>query len=357
MARKNNKKWKPDRAKKVGQRPGTMEFLGEQKTDHLEVRQIRYNELDFSEKEVKSLEKFELSDDHVLWVDVIGLHDVENIEKIGQIFGIHPLSLEDIVNTSQRPKVDFYAEYIYLVIKQIINHEPGEEMDIEQVSVIIGRNFILTFQERPGDVFEPIRDRLRKCKGKIRAMGADYLGYALLDAVVDSYYGILDSIWDTLGNLEDNLASGVGSDVLIDLKGYKRTLIDLRRALLPVREMVAAMTRHDTNLITENTRIYLQDVQDHAVQVAEGLFAIREFAGGIQDLYLSLLNNRMNEVMKVLALISTIFLPLTLVAGIYGMNFDNMPELHSQLGYPAVLVVMVGIGIGFYFFFRTRKWL
>lgn len=293
----------------------------------------------------------------VTWINIDGIHDVDIIERIGKNYGIHPLLLEDIVNTEQRPKIEDFEDYLFLILKMLSLDEEDREIKIEQVSLVIGPNYVLSFQEREGDVFDPLRDRIRRAKGRIRKMGADYLAYALLDAIVDGYFLILERIGDKIEGLEEDLISHPDTKILQAIHYLKREMIFLRRSVWPLREVISGMSRKESTLIKESTEIFLRDVYDHTIQVIDTIETYRDMVSGMLDTYLSSISNRMNEVMKVLTIFAAIFIPLTFVAGIYGMNFAFMPELGLKWGYFAALAVMASMAITMLIYFRRKKWL
>ena len=313
--------------------------------------------------EVHDCQPADLADLHgkvsVLWVDISGLADVTSIEAVGNAFGLHQLALEDVINVHQRPKAEAYESYLFIVF-QMLSH--GQTTFGEQVSMFIGEGYVLTFQERPGDCFEPVRDRLRRAKGRIRQLGPDYLGYALIDAAIDSYFPILETLGEEIEALEDEVVANP-KPVLVDrLHRIKRELLALRRAVWPTREMLNTLVRDELPQISDTTRPYLRDCYDHTIQLMDIVETYREIASSLLDVYLSSLSARMNEVMKVLTIIATIFIPLGFVASLYGMNFDrtspfNMPELGWRFGYPFALLVMAAIFAGLIWFFRRRGWI
>ncbi len=292
----------------------------------------------------------------VTWFNVSGLHQTDVIEKLGDYFGLHPLLLEDVVNTDQRPKVDDCGKYIFFVVK-MVQYNEDSTLKSEQVSFILGPNYIISFQEDGGDVFDPIRERIRNSKGVIRRMGQDYLAYSLLDAVVDNYYLILKKLGDRIEFLEEELVANPRTETLQTIHSLKRDMIFLRKSVWPLREVVSRMERGGFDLIKEATSVYLRDVYDHTIQVIDAIETYRDLLSGMLDIYLSSISNRMNEIMKVLTIIGTIFIPLSSVAGLYGMNFAYMPELSWRWGCPLVLIVMLTIGLIMMAYFRRRKWL
>ncbi len=346
-------------AKKAGLPPGTIVYVGKQKNEKTRIRITNYTESSFEEKEAKKIEEaFNFSSKPgITWINIDGLQKVENIEKIGKHYNLHPLTLEDIANTEQRPKIEDFENYIYIVLRMLQYDQKENEITSEQLSVVLGSNLVISFQENEGDVFNPIRDRLRNDKGKIRKMGADYLVYTLIDAVVDNYFTVLEKMGAKIEDIEDQLIANPQPATVQTIHNLKRQSIALRKSVWPLRELVNNLERCESGLIKETTDIYLRDVYDHTIQVIDSVETFRDTLAGMLDIYLSSVSNRMNEVMKVLTIIATIFIPLTLIAGIYGMNFAYMPELNSIWGYPLVLLSMVIITIGMLFYFRKKKWI
>ena len=284
-------------------------------------------------------------------------YQVEIIEKIGTYFGIHSLILEDIMNTGQRPKMEDFEDYIFVVVKMIYYDEKDNEIKAEQVSLLLGSNFVISFQEKEGDVFNPIGERTREAKGRIRKMKADYLAYALVDTIIDHYFIVLEKLGEKIEGMEEDLVTNPTPETLQDIHILKRELIFLRKSIWPLREVVSRLERGESQLIHESTGIYLRDVYDHTIQVIDTIETFRDMVSGMLDVYLSIVSNRMNEVMKVLTIIATIFIPLTFIAGIYGMNFKHIPELEWHWGYPISLSVMGAIGMSMVVYFRRKKWL
>ena len=347
------------KSKKAGLPPGTLIHIGEEKTTEVRITVIDYDESTLKEKEVVKIDECYAFKEQptVTWINIDGIHDVDVIENIGKNYGIHPLLLEDIVNTEQRPKIEDFEDYLFLVLKMLSFDEKQSEIKIEQVSLVVGPNYVISFQEREGDVFDPVRDRIRHAKGRIRKMGADYLAYSLLDAIVDGYFLILEKIGDKIEDLEENLISHPDAKTLQAIHYLKREMIFLRRSVWPLREVISVMSRKESTLIRESTEIFLRDVHDHTIQVIDTIETYRDMISGMLDIYLSSISNRMNEVMKVLTIFAAIFIPLTFVAGIYGMNFAFMPELSWRWGYFAVLAVMAAIGISMLVYFKRKRWL
>jgi magnesium transporter len=347
-------------SKKIGLSPGTLVHIGKKKIEKVRIRLIDYDEAQVQEKEAKTIEEcFPFKDQPtVTWVNVDGLHEIQVMEKIGKHFGLHPLVLEDILNTDQRPKTEDFDDYIFVVLKMLCFDEDQEEVRAEQISIILGSNFVLSFQERVGDIFDPLRERIRNAKGRVRKMGPDYLAYALMDAIVDNYFTVLEKLGEKIEGMEEELVTNPTPETLQTMHNLKREMIFLRKSVWPLREVVSRLERGESKLIKDSTGIYLRDVYDHTIQVIDTVETFRDMLSGMLDIYLSSISNRMNQVMKVLTIIATIFIPLTFVAGIYGMNFEYMPELKWHWFYPkAFWLVMIGVAGVMLFYFRRKKWL
>jgi len=344
--------------KKIGLPPGTLVHVGEKKIEKIRISIIDYDETQFEEKEAKTVEECFLFKDKptITWINVDGLHEVNVIEQLGGHFGLHPLLLEDILNTEQRPKMEDFGEYIFFVLKMLYFDEESHEIQAEQVSIILGSNFVISFQERAGDVFKFVRERIRNSKGRIRKAGSDYLAYALLDAIVDNYFIILEKLGETIEEIEEELVTNPTPETLQTIHHLKREMIFLRKSVWPLREVISVLERGESPLIHESTGIYLRDLYDHTIQVIDSIETFRDMVSGMLDIYLSSVSNKMNEVMKVLTIIATIFIPLTFIAGIYGMNFQYMPELGWRWGYPAVWFVIGTILIVMLVYFRRKGW-
>jgi magnesium transporter len=316
------------RSKKSGLAPGSLVHVGEQKVEKIRITVIDFDGDRFLEKEVQSVEEcFPFRETStVTWINVDGVHDGAVVEKLGSYFGLHPLILEDIMNTSQRPKMEDLGDVIYIVLRMIEFGNDSPEVTTEQMSLVFGRNFVISFQERPGDTFDPVRERIRRGKGRVRKMGPDYLAYALIDAVVDDYFLVLEKQGEEIECLEDELVANPRQETLHGLYALKRDMI------------------------------FVRDVYDHTIQVIDNIETFREMLSGMLDTYLSSLSNRMNEVMKTLTIIATIFIPLTFLAGVYGMNFKFMPELNWRWGYFLTWGVMLAVGVFMVFYFKRKKW-
>jgi magnesium transporter len=347
------------RSTKAGLPPGTLIHIGARKTEEPKITIMDYDETHFQEREIKTIEECFLFKDQptVTWINIDGLHQIEILEKLGECYGFHPLVLEDILNTEQRPKIDDYGEYLYVVLKMLHDKGKGGQIEAEQISLILGPNFVFSFQEGEGDVFDAIRERIRSGKGRIRKMGADYLAYALLDAVVDYYFVILEKLGERIEFLETELVTNPETKILREIQILKREMIFLRKAVWPLREVVAALERCESPLFQKATVVYLKDVYDHIIQVIDSVETFRDMLSGMLDIYLSSISNRLNSVMKVLTIIATVFMPLTFLAGVYGMNFKHMPELEWRWGYPLCWAVMAGIGVSMVVYFKKKKWM
>jgi len=304
---------------KIGMAPGSLVHIGEKKIEQTRIEIIDYDEKHLRQQEVETIEEcFPFRDEPtVTWINIDGLHEVEIIEKIGNHFDIHPLVLEDILHTGQRPKAEDFGKYIYIVLRSLSFDEEQEEILEEQISLLVGSNYVISFQERVGDEFNPVRERIRTGRFQMKKRKADFVAYSLIDAVVDNYFLILEKIG----------------------------------------EKIESMERGESSLFHKSTTVYLKDVYDHTIQVIDTIETYRDMVSGMLDIYLSNLSNKMNEVMKVLTIIATIFIPLTFIAGIYGMNFEFMPELKWRWGYFLILGLMIIIGIGMVFYFQRKKWL
>ena len=339
--------------------PGTLVHVGEKKAEKTRIEIIDYDEKHLREELVETIEEcFPFKEaPTVTWINIDGLHEVEIIEKLGNYFEIHPLVLEDILHTAQRPKFEDFEKHIFIVFKMLYFDENGDDILEEQISIILGSNFVISFQEKEGDVFNPVRERIRAGRFQIKKRKIDYLAYALIDAVVDNYFLILEKIGEKIEDLEEELLDNPTPETLQTIHQLKRKLISLRKSVWPLREVIGGLERGESALFHKSTAIYLKDVYDHTIQVIDTIETFRDMVSGMLDMYLSNLSNKMNEVMKVLTIIATIFIPLTFIAGIYGMNFEFMPELKWHWGYFLVWTLMIVIGIGMVFYFRRKKWL
>jgi magnesium transporter len=347
------------RVSKAGLPPGSLVYTGERRVESVRLSVIDYDQEHLRELEPTTVEEcFPFKETPtVTWLNVTGLHDIEVIEKLGKHFGLHPLVLEDVLSTEGRPKHEDFGTYVFLVLKTLHYNDEAHELRVEQISLVLGPNFVISFQEIEADPFGPLRERIRKAKGRIRRMGADYLAYTLMDAIVDNYFAILEKIGDHTEALGVRAVEDPDPAVLHAVQTLKGELSYLRRFVWPLREVISGLQRGESELIGKETEIYLRDVYDHTIQVMETIESFRDVAAGMFDTYLSSVSNRMNEVMKVLTIIATIFIPVTFVAGIYGMNFQFMPELGWRWGYLGALLVMLATAIAMLVYFRKKKWL
>ncbi len=345
--------------KQIALAPGTVQYTGPIKVDKIRISVIDYDETRFTEQEVAAVQEcFPFKETKtVSWINIDGLHETDIIKKIGEHFQLHPLVLEDVVNLQQRPKMEDFGDYMYIVVKMIGYDEEQHLLTSEQVSLVLGPGYVISFQEQEGDVFNLVRDRIRKGKGRARRLGTDYLAYALLDAIVDQYFVVLEKLGERIEALEEGLVENPTPDLLQTIHGLKREMILLRKSVWPLREVVNGLERAESKLIRKITQPFLRDLYDHTIQVIDAVESFRDMLSGMQDLYLSSISNRMNEIMKVLTIFAAIFIPLTFVAGIYGMNFEFMPELKWRWSYPLIWVVLAGITGTMLVYFRRRRWL
>lgn len=348
----------------LGTSPGTLTYVGQEIEVDIRIRLIEYNARSVEETEVKKVSECRGTDrtDRVTWLNVDGIHRPEVISEIGRYYGLHPLLLEDIVNTQQKPKFDAYGEETLFIVLKWLEFNPfSREVEAEHVSLVLGNQYVLSFQEeRERDIFAPVRERLRASAGKTRTNGADYLLYALIDTVVDNYLLVTEKLGEQLETLEDRLFQSPRERLVNDLYSVKRELMLMRKAVYPLRELVNSLLREtgtEESFLTANTQLYLRDVSDHVSQTVETLDGYRELIASLMDLYQSTVSNRLNNVMKVLTVISVIFMPLTFVTSLYGMNFDYIPWLHWQYGFWAVVAIMLGIVGLMLYWFRRREWL
>jgi magnesium transporter len=346
-------------SKKAGLPPGTLVHIGEDQKEKVKLRLIDYTEDHFEERELHTIfESFPYKDKKsVTWLDIVGVTEAEVIGALGTHFNLHPLLLEDVMNTDQRPKLDDYEDYLCLFLKILSYDDSNHRLKTEQISLVLTPRFVFTFQEKETPVFEPVRERLRKAKGRIRKMGSDNLAYALIDGVVDSYFAILEKTGERIETLEEELMDNPSPKTSHQIHRLKKDLILLRKSVWPLREVVNTLVKEESPLIEERTRFFLRDIYDHAVHVIETTETFREMASEMIDVYLSSVSNKMNEVMKVLTIIATIFIPLTYLVGIYGMNFKYMPELEWSYGYPLLWMIMLGVALTMLVAFRRKKWL
>jgi magnesium transporter len=357
MARLGKRSKITKRYHKPGTAPGTLRPLDEPGASPLRVTVMDYGPDRLLEKTIERVEELAPFRDtpSVTWINVEGLSDVPFLEGLGKAFGFHPLALEDVLNCGQRPKVEDYGSYHFIVLKSL-RSKPEEGLELEQISFFLAGNFVITLQQFHGDSFDAVRERIRRGKGQIRKMGPDYLTYALIDALVDEFFPVLETYGERIEALEDALVTNPTTETLQEIHQVKRDLLVLRRTAWPERDAINSLLHEESDVIRPETQVFLRDCYDHTIQVIDMIETYRDLAAGLLDVYLSSASNRLNEVMKVLTIISTIFIPLNFIAGVYGMNFEHMPELAKPWAYPAVLGVMFVLGVSMVVYFKRRKW-
>ena len=348
------------RSQKVGLPPGTLVYIGDQTDETFEITTVTYNEQDYHET-VSTLFKEcpVISQDAstVTWINVNGINNAKNLEELGACFHLHPLVLEDILNTEQRPKLDDYGDYLFVVLKMLHLQDGQEDIAAEQISLIVGNDYVISLHETNHDVFKIIRERLHAAKGRIRRSGNDYLAYALLDLIVDQYFVILEDLGEVIEDLESEVVTTPTPETFSQIHRLKRVMIMLRKSVWPLREVISQLERSESPLIKKPTVLYFKDVYDHVIQIIDNIETFRDILSGMLDIYLSSVSNRLNEVMKVLTIIATIFIPLTFIAGVYGMNFKNMPELAWPDGYYMALGMMGSVALIMVIFFWKKGWI
>jgi magnesium transporter len=339
--------------------PGSLVFIGEQKTEQLRIRLIDYDGTELQEQTLQSIASGAdfAKTQTVTWINVDGLHDMQQIGEIGRLFELHPLLLEDILNTGQRPKVEEFDNCLFIVLKMLRYDEERELVIAEQLSIVLGTTFLLTFQERPGDVFEPVRERIRKRKGRIRVSGVDYLAYALLDTVVDNYIYIVERVGEKIEELEERLLDDPDPSVISEINVLKREMAFLRKSARPAREAITMLSKLDSELIHERTRPFLKDLLDIVSGASEAIDTYRDMLSDQLNIYNSIVANRMNDIMKVLTIFAAIFIPLTFIAGIYGTNFEYLPELHFRYSYFYFWGVLLAVAAAMLYYFKRKGWL
>ncbi|MBD3195930.1 MAG: magnesium/cobalt transporter CorA [Candidatus Lokiarchaeota archaeon] len=344
---------------KIGEPPGTIQIDNEKQLVETSIQIINYNKESYTKEHVNLVDGNikQTKNNMTKWIKIVGLKNIRKIEKIGEYMLLHPLVLEDIASLNQRPKYEDYNDYLFIVLKMIVWDNLTEDFIFEQVSIILGQDFVVSVEEKQSEFFNPIIERIETSKGRLRSMGADYLTYALIDLIIDHYFLNQELLGEYIQELEDKLIKNPEVDVLESIYNVKRKVIDLRKSIWPMREVINQFQRADSELISQDLQIYLRDLYDHIYRINDSLQNYREIVTGMLDLYLSSVSNKMNEIMKVLTIISTIFIPLSFIAGFYGMNFRYMPELESSLGYPLLIIAMISIGLIMVFYFRKRNWI
>jgi magnesium transporter len=347
------------RTETIGLSPGSLVHIGEKKVDVTKLSIIDYDKETLNQKDLEKVEEsfpFK-SSPTVTWLNVIGLHNVHTLQKISDHFGIHPLVMEDILNTGHQPKTEIFDNYIFIIAKMIRFDSENNETSLEQVSIIMGQNFVITFQEKEGDIFNPVRKRIAIPKGRLRQSGTDYLTYALLDVIVDNYFLIIQDLHTIIEELDERVLQAADKSQMYDIQKLMRETLLLRKTIWPLRMAIADLMEEDASLIDSHTLPFLRDLYDHTNHVVDTIETFREMISSTMAIYQSNLSNRMNDVMKVLTIIATIFIPLTFIAGIYGMNFENIPELKWSYGYPLIWLLMITVGLVMIIYFRKKKWL
>ena len=345
---------------KAGLPPGTVVHIGERKPGRVRVRVLDYDRDQASEYEIHDIrEAFRFRDTPtVSWINIDGLHDIRLIEQLGAHFGFHPLFLEDIVNTASRSKIEDFGSYVFIVLKMLYQDRDDDRKIVsEHVSLIFSERYVISFQEREGDVFDSIRQRIMSAAGRLRRQGADYLAYRLMDAIVDNYFTLVEFLGEQVDDIEETLLNRPEKETINVIHRLKNENLFLRKSIFPLRDILSYLDRGVSNLVKPETGVYYRDVYDHTIQIMDTLETLRDVLSGMMDIYLSSMSNRMNEVMKVLTVFASLFIPLTFLVGVYGMNFDYMPELHWRWSYAVLWMVMIGMGVSLLVFFRKKKWL
>ncbi|WP_010232109.1 magnesium/cobalt transporter CorA [Gillisia marina] len=350
---------RPKSTNALNKAPGTVAYVGRKESATIKVEVVDFNKDNYERfifDNVSEAFRFE-NEENLTWINVDGLSNTAEIEKLGKYYKLHPLIIEDIVNTNQRPKIDEYQDYLFIVAKMLYHKENGI-LEHEHISIVVGKDYVLTFQEADGDVFNGVRERLTNPKGRLRNNGPDYLVFSILDAIIDNYFIVIEEISDKIETLEEQLfTTQPNDDITFEIQELKRTVLRIRRAVFPLREVISRLEKIDTTLIQEKTLNYIRDLYDHIIQVSENIEIYREMTWGLMDMYMTTISNKMNEVMKVLTIMASIFIPLTFMAGIYGMNFEYMPELHWKYSYFVLWGLMILVFLGMIYYFKKKKWL
>ncbi|MFI2743403.1 magnesium/cobalt transporter CorA [Zhouia sp. PK063] len=361
MAKRKTRHKKTSKArKKIGLAPGTVTYIGDKDAGKFDIEIISYNEDIFERSPITNAAALQtcVHTDRVNWINVNGLSNVEEIKAVGKTFNLHPLLIEDIVNTNQRPKLDEFSDYVFVAFKMLYTDPHNEDrIIIEHISLVLGENYVITFQESDGDVFDSLRERIETKSGNIRTRKSDYLLFALLDSMVDHYFEVLEVMGDQVEHIEEQLFEEPDDSITQNIQALKKEALRIRRAAFPIREVMNRLEKTSHPYFQEQTRAFIDDLYDHSIQVIETIEMYREMIWGLMDTYMSSVSNKMNNVMKVLTIIATIFIPLTFIAGIYGMNFDNMPELHYKYSYYITWAVMIIVFVAMMIYFKRKKWL
>jgi magnesium transporter len=347
------------RSRKTGLPPGSLVHIGLERAEKTRITVLDYDETHVEEREIQSVDELApyIGKPSVTWIDVVGIHEPKVIEQIGCQFKIHPLLMEDIMNTTQRPKIDDLGKYICLILKLITLDEKTMELQIEQLSLLFSDDFVLSFRETESGIFNTLRDRIRNNLGRIRKMGTDYLTYTLMDAVVDHYFVVMEKMGEKIDSLENEVVANPKRETLRGVQQLRDEILLVRRSVWPLREVVSLLEKAESPLVDKSSSFFFRDVYEHTIQVMDTVDTYRDILSGMFDIYLSSISNRLNEVMKVLTIIATLFMPLTFLAGVYGMNFEHMPELKWQYGYFMLWGVMIVIALTMLVYFRKKKWI
>lgn len=347
------------RSEKTGLPPGSLVYIGPKKSETVNISLFDYTVTEIEERLLITPEESSefKNKNSITWINIDGIHQIEVLKTFGQLFELHPLMLEDIANSEQRPKVDYYGDQVFIVLKMLSYDQEHEAIESEQLSLVLTANFTLSFQEKPGDVFDPIRERIRSAKSRIRKESVDYLVYSLIDTVVDNYFSVLEALSNRLELLSEEMIKNPKPIILHKLHHLKRQILFVRKCVWPLRDLLGTLTKEKPALFKESTLLYLRDIYDHSIQIIDTIESFREMLASMVDIYLSNINIKTNDIMKVLTIITTIFIPLNFIAGIYGMNFDYMPELTWRWGYPVTLSIMAVSVIGMLWLFRKKKWM
>ncbi len=347
------------RKKKVGLPPGTLIYTGDKVKEETQIKVTDYTADRFNSEEFKEIQMdlTKIEKPFIKWIDIYGLTQIKVIEEIGRQFNLHPLVLEDILSPNQTPKLEDFGNYIFAVLQKLSWNQEKEDFDYEQISLILGENYVISFQERDTNLFNPIYERIHVPKGKVRVMGADYLFYVLIDIIIDDYFIVIEKVGENIENIEDILIKNPEPATLQNIYRLKRSSIELRKSIWPIREVINKLQREQSNLIGDELHIYLRDIYDHIFRISDLLENYRDIIFGMLDMYLSSVSNRMNDIMKVLTIISTIFIPISFLAGFYGMNFHYMPELSKPMAYPILIMIMASIALVMLYFFKRKKWI
>jgi magnesium transporter len=353
-------KFRPRKKLKTGLAPGSLVFTGEQKMQEIAISAITYGEdqyLEYDGSKIEEILKLPVEKNQVIWINIDGLHDVKTVEQLCKHFGIHKLTTEDLLSVDQRPKLEEHPDYLHLVVKMFMLSQKQPTFEYEQLSFILKPNLLITFQEKTGDVFNNLRRGLKEGKGQLRKRGSDYLLYAMLDAVVDQYFLILENLGELLQTFETQLLDNPDKGLMNQLHFFRRETLGLRRSVYPLREVINRFEKINEPMVENNTKLFIRDLYDHTIQAIETVEIFRDMSTGLLDLYMNSVSNKMNEIMKVLTIMASIFIPLTFIVGIYGMNFEHMPELKWRYGYFMIMGLMFAISAGMLFFFKKKKWI